>query len=55
MLEWGMNAGRFWSAGNKYNKGVFKMAEKITFDYSKAMSFIGENELLPMEKLVGDA
>ena len=31
------------------------MAEKITFDYSKAMSFIGENELLPMEKLVGDA
>lgn len=50
-----MNAGRFWSAGNKYNKGVFKMAEKITFDYSKAMSFIGENELLPMEKLVGDA
>ena len=31
------------------------MAEKVTFDYSKAMKFIGENELAPMEKLVKDA
>ena len=31
------------------------MAERVTFDYSKAMSFIGENELAPMEKLVKDA
>lgn len=31
------------------------MAEKVTFDYSKAMKFIGENELAPMEKLVTDA
>ena len=28
------------------------MAEKITFDYSKAIGFIGENEIAPMEKLV---
>ncbi len=31
------------------------MAEKITFDYSKAIGFIGENEIAPMEKLVQDA
>ena len=31
------------------------MAEKVTFDYSKAAKFIGENELAPMEKLVKDA
>lgn len=31
------------------------MADKVTFDYSKAMKFIGENELAPMEKLVKDA
>jgi glucose-6-phosphate isomerase len=34
---------------------VFEMAEKITFDYSKAIGFIGENEIAPMEKLVQDA
>ena len=31
------------------------MAENITFDYSKAIGFIGENEIAPMEKLVQDA
>ena len=31
------------------------MAGKIKFDYSKAMKFIGKNELAPMEKLVSDA
>ena len=31
------------------------MAEKITFDYSKAIGCIGENEIAPMEKLVQDA
>ena len=31
------------------------MAETITFDYSKAIGFIGENEIAPMEKLVQDA
>jgi glucose-6-phosphate isomerase len=36
-------------------KGVYEMAEKVTFDYSKAQQFIGENELAPMEKLVKDA
>jgi len=31
------------------------MAEKITFDYSKAAKFIGENELKPMERIVSSA
>ena len=31
------------------------MAEKITFDYSKAIGFICENEIATMEKLVQDA
>ncbi len=31
------------------------MAARVTFDYSRAMKFIGENELAPMEKLVNDA
>ena len=31
------------------------MAGKVTFDYSRAMGFIGENELAPMSKIVEDA
>ena len=49
------NWGAAGAAREKYNKGVLKMAEKVTFDYAKAAKFIGENELAPMEKLVKDA
>ena len=39
----------------KDNKGAKKMSSKVTFDYSKATSFVSENEVDLMKKITMDA